>query len=97
MVRTGHILKLLKDAIRVLGLDPTEFGTHSLRIGGGTDHFVGGTPPLELQIAGRWDSDIWQAILKSTHTYSLTPSPIVHAAHSARRSHARRSQGTPFS
>ena len=96
-VRTGHILKLLKDAIRVLGLDPAEFGTHSLRIGGGTDHFVGGTPPLELQIAGRWDSDIWQAILKPTHTHSLTPSPIVHAAHSARRSHARRSQSTPFS
>ena len=46
-------------------------GTHSLGIGGGTDHFVGGTPPLELQIAGRWDSDIGRRFSnQTTHTAS---------------------------
>ena len=59
-VCTGHLRAYIQTVARALGLDPKLFGAHSLRIGGGTDHFVAGTPAIILQIAGRWDSDIFQ-------------------------------------
>ena len=30
------------------------------RIGGCTDHFAVGTPPIIIQVMGRWDTDCWK-------------------------------------
>ena len=60
-VTTGHVRAYIHQMASALKIDVKTLGTHSLRIGGATDHFVGGTPPLVLQVAGRWDSDIYQA------------------------------------
>ena len=60
-VTTGSLRALVKAVCAWLGLDPSKFGCHSLRIGGGTDHFAAETPALALQISGRWDSDIFKA------------------------------------
>jgi hypothetical protein len=57
---TSTLRALFKGAARYIGLDPADFGGHSGRIGGATDHFAAGTPAVEIQILGRWDSDIWQ-------------------------------------
>lgn len=48
-----------KAAAIALGLNPDHFGAHSSRIGGATDHFAANTPPIIIQVCGRWDSDIW--------------------------------------
>ena len=57
---TQYVRGLFKRAAKAIGLDPADYGGHSGRIGGATDHFAAGTPAIEIQIIGRWDSDIWQ-------------------------------------
>ena len=56
---TTELRALYRGVARVIGLDPKDLGAHSGRIGGATDLFASGTPPVAIQIAGRWDSDIW--------------------------------------
>ena len=56
---TTKLRALYRGVARAIGLDPSDLGAHSGRIGGATDLFASGTPPVAIQIAGRWDSDIW--------------------------------------
>ena len=59
-VTTQYVRSTFKRAAKAIGIDPRLVGAHSGRIGGATDHFAMGTPPIEIQVLGRWDSDIWQ-------------------------------------
>ena len=43
-----------------LGLDPSRFGAHSLRIGGATAALAAGLSPASIRAAGRWSSEIYQ-------------------------------------
>jgi hypothetical protein len=56
---TTELRALFRGVAKVIGLPPTDFGAHSGHIGGATDLFASGAPPVAIQIAGRWDSDIW--------------------------------------
>ena len=56
---TTELRALYRGVARAIGLDPRDLGAHSGRIGGATDLFASGVPPVAIQIAGRWDSDIW--------------------------------------
>ena len=51
---------VVKSSAREIGLEESELGAHSPRIGGATDYFTAGVPALAIQLAGRWDSDFWQ-------------------------------------
>lgn len=59
-MRAGYVATLFRRAAATLGLEPAEFSGHSGRIGGATDLFACDAPPTFIQIAGRWDSDLWQ-------------------------------------
>ena len=56
---TTELRALFRGVARAIGLPPADIGAHSGRIGGATDLFASGAPPVAIQIAGRWDSDIW--------------------------------------
>jgi hypothetical protein len=45
-----------------LGLPAGSFGTHSLRRGGAYDLLDQGFPPQQVQVMGRWKSNIWVAV-----------------------------------
>ena len=49
-------VQLLMSAI---GEDPKEYGSHSARIGGATAMYKAGFTPLDIRLAGRWDSDCY--------------------------------------
>jgi hypothetical protein len=70
-VTTQHVRSMFKRAARAIGIDPRLVGAHSGRIGGATDHFAQGTPPIEIQVLGRWDSDIWQIYARQCVANSL--------------------------
>ena len=69
-ITTSHLRGIVRCAARAAGVTG-RVGGHSLRIGGGTDHFAADTPAMALQVAGRWDSDIWKVtIVYHCHGYN---------------------------
>ena len=49
-----HARRLFKLSGEAIGINPTELGAHSGRIGGATDLFAEGADGVMLQIQGRW-------------------------------------------
>jgi hypothetical protein len=49
----------------VVGEDPTQFGTHSYRIGGATAIFAAGGNETVIRTMGRWSSDIHQLYVRT--------------------------------
>ena len=49
----------VKRLTELIGEDPNEYGSHSLRIGGATALYKAGCSPLDIKVAGRWDSDCY--------------------------------------
>jgi hypothetical protein len=60
-VENGHIVQLLKEAAATLGLNPANYSTHSIRIGGSTALLNSGANPLVIKLLGRWLSDCYQS------------------------------------
>lgn len=52
--------KALKKTATRMGLEPRQFATHSLRRGGATAMFLGGTKDLTVQLFGRWRSNAYK-------------------------------------
>ena len=50
-----------------IGEDPTQFGTHSLRIGGATALFAAGADETVIRTMGRWSSDIHQLYVRACY------------------------------
>jgi hypothetical protein len=49
------LAKLIRHDVNEIGLNPQDFGSHSLRAGGATDLFVSGILTLpQIMIVGRW-------------------------------------------
>ena len=46
--------------MEAVGEDPSEFSTHSLRIGGATALFAAGATETVIRTMGRWSSDIYR-------------------------------------
>ena len=70
-LRTSH----LRDLIRVMmvgeGEDPSEFGTHSLRIGGATALFAAGADETVIRTMGRWSSDCYRLYVRACYESTL--------------------------
>jgi hypothetical protein len=62
-VSYNEFLKTLKDACKAVGLDPTIFGTHSMRRGNVTDNFAKGVPDQIIKHSGRWRSNAYQGYI----------------------------------
>lgn len=56
---------LVKEIVRCQGLDPEEYGSHSIRIGGATALFAAGATPLVIRTMGRWSSDIYRIYVRT--------------------------------
>lgn len=59
-VGNGHIIQVLKQISRDMGLDERNYSTHSIRIGGSTALLNAGAQPLVIKLLGRWLSDCYQ-------------------------------------
>ena len=75
-VTYNDFLRVLKTACSAIGLNPSAFGTHSLRRGSVTDQFLEGIPDRVIKISGRWKSQAFeryidQEMILRLHLHSI--------------------------
>ena len=59
----------MKHAVSTIGLDPTVFGTHSLRIGGATQLAMCNFSGSQIKEVGRWASDSYRKYLRFNDSF----------------------------
>ena len=59
------VQRMIKELMHSIGEDPTEFGTHSLRIGGATALFAAGANETVIRTMGRWSSDLHRLYVRA--------------------------------
>ena len=59
------VLTIVRRLMGSIGENPTQFGTHSLRIGGATALFAAGADETVIRTMGRWSSDIHQLYVRA--------------------------------
>lgn len=64
-LRIHHVRDWVKALVVSIGEDPTQFGAHSLRIGGATALFAAGAEPHIIRTMGRWSSDIYRLYVRA--------------------------------
>ena len=57
----------VKALMRAIGEDPSEFATHSLRIGGASALFAAGANETVIRTMGRWSSDLYRLYVHACH------------------------------
>jgi site-specific recombinase XerD len=67
-----HVYHVVKGRMKEAGLDPTNYGSHSLRRGMATSMHAAGYNGESIRAAGRWRSDAWRAyvepsLIEKTH------------------------------
>ncbi|KAG6955652.1 hypothetical protein JG687_00011069, partial [Phytophthora cactorum] len=60
-IKSKDVVKILNEAARTAGCDPTRFSTLSVRIGGATTILNTGADRLVLKVMGRWLSNAFEA------------------------------------
>jgi hypothetical protein len=68
---TRHVLNVTKQLMASLGEDPTQFGSHSYRIGGATSLFAAGANPTVIRTMGRWSSDCYRLYVRACFGQTL--------------------------
>jgi hypothetical protein len=68
---TKRVRAWIKSLMASLGEDPTEFGNHSMRIGGATALFAAGADPLVIRTMGRWSSDCYRIYVRACFNTTL--------------------------
>jgi hypothetical protein len=64
-LRYDTVMATVKQLMLAIGEDPSEFGTHSLRIGGATALFAAGASETVIRTMGRWSSDIHRLYVRA--------------------------------
>jgi hypothetical protein len=64
-LRTNQILLTTRRLMAAVGENPSQFGTHSYRIGGATALFAAGADETVIRTMGRWCSDIHQLYVRA--------------------------------
>ena len=64
-LRTDEVLGITRRLMASIGEDPSQFGTHSFRIGGATALFAAGADETVIRTMGRWCSDIHQLYVRA--------------------------------
>ena len=71
-LRTSHVRDLVRRLMAAVGeTDPTQFGTHSLRIGGATALFAAGADETVIRTMGRWSSDCYRLYVRACFESTL--------------------------
>ena len=55
----------IKELMMAIGEEPSQFGTHSLRIGGATALFAAGANETVIRTMGRWSSDLHRLYVRA--------------------------------
>ena len=59
------VLTCIKELMLAIGEPPSQFGTHSLRIGGATALFAAGASETVIRTMGRWSSDLHRLYVRA--------------------------------
>lgn len=59
-----QVQSTLKELVSIVGLDPTQYSSHSFRRGGATSAFRAQVPPELIQLQGDWASDAYKQYLQ---------------------------------
>ena len=65
-VTRSDFVSALKSCVKLIGLDPSLFNTHSLRSGRATDLALEGHSEATIKLAGRWHSSAYQQYIRVT-------------------------------
>ena len=68
---TKRVLEWTRALMLSIGEDPTQFGTHSYRIGGATSLFAAGADPMVIRTMGRWSSDCYRLYVRACFSTTL--------------------------
>ena len=60
-----QLVTFVSHLLRLIGVDPTAYGTHSFRIGGATSASLAGLADYEIQMLGSWKSDCYKTYVRS--------------------------------
>ena len=71
-IQADALRRLIKNLMAAVGEDPSQFGTHSLRIGGATALFAQGATPMVIRTMGRWSSDCYRLYVRACYQSSLS-------------------------
>ena len=63
-LKATEVTKLIKEAAKLLGKDPQDYGSHSLRSGGATAMFKGNLSKTAIKLFGRWSSDAFERYIQ---------------------------------
>ena len=64
-LRVGQLNQWVQRLMESIGESPSEYGSHSLRIGGATALFANGASELDIRLMGRWDSEIYRLYVRA--------------------------------
>ena len=67
----------LKETLRLAGIDPTGYNTHSFRRGGATWAFLAGVPAHVIKIMGNWKSDAYLRYLDFPAEYRFAAGELM--------------------
>ena len=71
-LRTSHVRDIVRGMMSAVGeTTPTDFGTHSLRIGGATALFAAGADETVIRTMGRWSSDCYRLYVRACFETTL--------------------------
>jgi len=71
-LRTASVRDLVRSLMQAVGeTDPSQFGTHSLRIGGATALFAAGADETVIRTMGRWSSDCYRLYVRACFESTL--------------------------
>lgn len=66
-----YMLTVVHQLVSSIGLNPAEYGTHSLRIGGASALFAAGANDTVIRTMGRWSSDIHRLYVRACYEQCL--------------------------
>ena len=61
----AQVLNTTRTLMEAIGEDPSQFGTHSYRIGGATALFAAGANETIIRTMGRWSSDLHRLYVRA--------------------------------
>ena len=67
----AELRDIVKALMSAVGEDPSEFGAHSLRIGGASALFAAGAEPIHIKTMGRWSSDCYRLYVRACFEQTL--------------------------
>ena len=76
-ISTDDVCAMVRALMASVGEVPTEYGAHSMRIGGATAALAAGVDPSIIKVMGRWDSEVYEIYTRATVQAAATASSLI--------------------